>query len=130
MAEKMTPPPATDTSTLPVPDPRHERIARDGFWRKFRRVIGRIPFSEDLAAAYYCALDAQTPLRVRGVIWAALAYFVVPMDLIPDFVAGFGFTDDATVLATAIGIVAAHIKPPHRTRARAALELPPSDDKA
>ena len=52
---------------------------------------------------------------------AALAYFVVPTDLIPDFIASIGFTDDAAVLLAAIQTVTPHIKDGHRTQARAAL---------
>jgi uncharacterized membrane protein YkvA (DUF1232 family) len=63
-------------------------------------------------------------VRVKGVLLAALAYFVIPTDVIPDFVAGLGFTDDAAVLAAAISMVARHITPLHRERARAALGLP------
>ena len=83
-------------------------------------------FAEDLAAAYFCAIDAATPLRVKGMLLAALAYFVMPLDVIPDFVAGLGFTDDAAVLAMAIGAVSRHLKPEHHARARAALGLPQS----
>ncbi len=46
-------------------------------------------------------------------LYAALAYFVMPFDVIPDFVAGLGFTDDAAVMAMAIGLVARHITPEH-----------------
>ena len=61
---------------------------------------------------------------MKGVLFAALAYFVLPTDLLPDFIAGFGFTDDATVLATALGIVGAQITEPHRRAARRLLGLP------
>lgn len=95
---------------------------RRSFWRKLARVFARIPFAEDLLAAYHCAMDRRTPARVRAVLLAALAYFVIPTDMLPDFIAGFGFTDDATVLATAIGIVSGHITDDHRAAARAALQ--------
>jgi uncharacterized membrane protein YkvA (DUF1232 family) len=103
---------------LPVVIARNESYVRERFWLKLRRFAGRVPFSEDLVAAYHCALDPKTPVRVRAILLAALAYFVLPTDLIPDFIAGFGFTDDATVLATAIGIVGGHIKERHRESAR------------
>jgi uncharacterized membrane protein YkvA (DUF1232 family) len=50
---------------------------------------------------------------------------VTPADVIPDIVAGIGFTDDAAVLAASIALVARYLKPEHRARARAALDLPP-----
>ncbi|HAH66781.1 MAG TPA: hypothetical protein DCL72_15215, partial [Rhizobiales bacterium] len=72
---------------------RERQIRRD-FWAKLKRFAGRVPFVDDLVAAYYCALDPATPMRVRGMLLAALAYFILPFDLIPDMIAGLGFADD------------------------------------
>ena len=93
-----------------------------GFWRKLRRVAAYIPFAEDAITAYYCTLDRQTPVRVRAALLAALAYFVLPTDVIPDFLPGLGYTDDAAVLAAALQLVASHILPEHRAAARRALD--------
>ena len=100
---------------------RNERIVRDGFWRKLRRTLGRIPFAEDAVAAFYCATDSTTPLHARAIMLAALAYFVLPIDLVPDALTVIGFTDDATVLATAIAVAGAHIKDEHRAKAKRVL---------
>jgi uncharacterized membrane protein YkvA (DUF1232 family) len=99
-----------------------QRRVRDGFWTTFKRAAGQVPFARDVAAAYYCAFDPVTPRRVRLTILAALGYFVLPADALPDFIVGFGFTDDATVLATTIALVASHMKPEHRAAADAALK--------
>ena len=93
-----------------------------GFWKKMKAVAARIPFAEDALAAYYCALDRQTPLSVRATLWGALAYFVMPFDAIPDYLPLIGFADDAAVLATALRLVAAHMLPEHREAARLALK--------
>ncbi len=108
----------TPKTALPMVLNVHQRRAPRRFWPKFWATLGKVPFSEELAAAFYCASDADTPRRVKGVLFAALAYFVVPTDVIPDFIAALGFTDDATVLATAMGMVGAHIKPQHMDEAR------------
>jgi uncharacterized membrane protein YkvA (DUF1232 family) len=106
---------------LPVPYERAERIVRARFWWKVRAALGRVPFMEDLVAAYYCATDTATPLRVKAVLTAAIAYFIMPIDAIPDVLAGLGFSDDASVLAAAIAMVGSHITPAHRTAAKRAL---------
>ncbi|MFC7291562.1 YkvA family protein [Hirschia litorea] len=85
---------------------------------KLLKFVRHIPFAEDVAASYYCAFDKETPGRVRGVLLAALAYFVVPTDVIPDFILALGFSDDATVIAMAMGIVSGHIKSEHRREAQ------------
>ena len=100
---------------------RRERRVRENFWRTARRAARHVPFMEDVAAAYFAALDKNTPSRVRGTLIAALAYFVLPLDMIPDFVIGFGFTDDLAVLTAAMATIRGHIKPEHHDAARKAL---------
>ncbi|MCB1394104.1 MULTISPECIES: YkvA family protein [unclassified Nitrobacter] len=105
-----------------------DRLAQDRdsvrrrFWGKLKRVVANLPFAEDLLAAYYCAFDKQTPRHVQASLLGAIAYFILPLDFVPDMLPVLGFTDDAAVLATAIRIVAAHITPEHREAARAALK--------
>ena len=101
---------------------REEARVRREFWPKFRRFAARLPFAEDLLAAYFCAFDRNTPRRVQLVLIAALAYFILPFDFIPDMLPVIGFTDDAAaVLATAIRMVAVHIGPAHYEAARRVL---------
>lgn len=97
---------------------RNEARVERGFWAKLRRGVGRVPFLEDAVSAYFCAFDPATPRPVKAMLLAALAYFVVPADMIPDFVAGLGFTDDATVLFATLRLVAGNITPRHRRLAR------------
>lgn len=106
-------------------DRRRERRVRENFWRTARRAARHIPFMEDVVASYYAATDRNTPTRVRGILLAALAYFVMPVDMIPDFLIGFGFTDDLAVLTAAVTAIQGHIKPAHRAAAREALEREP-----
>ena len=96
-----------------------ERRVREGFWRKARATLGKVPFTEDAVAAFHCATDSATPLRIRAILFAALAYFVLPFDAVPDFLLGLGFTDDAAVLLAAFTAARLHITEAHRTRARA-----------
>jgi uncharacterized membrane protein YkvA (DUF1232 family) len=111
--------------TALVPDEaaleREKPRLRRAFWPKFRRFAARLPFAEDLLAAYFCAFDRNTPRRVQIALIGALAYFVLPFDFVPDMLPVIGFTDDAAVLATAIKLVASHITPQHREAARRAL---------
>ena len=100
---------------------RREETVRRKFWRKAKKAARNVPFMEDVVAGYYCALDRDTPTRVRGVLLAALFYFILPLDTIPDFLAAFGFTDDVAVLAAALSAVRAHITPAHRLAAKRAL---------
>ncbi len=111
--------PGFDFSGFDKPGDESEVSAK--FWRTAKKAARHIPFMEDVVAAYYCALDSNTPLKAKGILLAALGYFVLPTDAIPDFIFGLGFTDDVAVLTAAIAAVRAHITPAHRLAAREAL---------
>ncbi|MEZ5863018.1 MAG: YkvA family protein [Geminicoccaceae bacterium] len=104
-----------DLTTLPVvrqpPDERQ-------FWRKLTRVLAAIPFAEDLIAAWFCARDPATPGYVRAVLFGAIAYFLMPIDLVADYLVGVGFTDDAAVIAMVLSALGRNIAPAHREAAR------------
>ena len=100
---------------------RDEEHVRRDFWSKVKRVGARLPFAEELLTAYYCAFDRVTPLHVKGTLLAALAYFVLPFDFLPDVLPLLGFTDDAAVLLTTVRMVAGNIRPEHRAAAQDAL---------
>jgi uncharacterized membrane protein YkvA (DUF1232 family) len=108
--------------------PEIEKMNRDrhrterGFWRKLRRHARHLPFIDQLLAAYFCAIDPTTPLAARAVLYGALAYFVLPFDIIPDWILGLGYTDDAAVLAAAVRSILPHMKDRHRARARQAIQ--------
>jgi len=101
---------------------KREANVRKNFWKKIKKTASRIPYVDEVVASYYCALDPQTPFKVRGTILAGLAYFILPLDLLPDFIAGFGLTDDITVLTLVIGRIREHITEAHRAAAKTALE--------
>jgi len=99
-----------------------EQTLRAQVWTKAKRVAAMLPFAEDLLAAYYCAFDRDTPLQVKAALVGALAYFVLPFDAIPDMLPLLGFADDAAVLATALRLVAGHMRPEHRAAAKCVLD--------
>lgn len=104
-----------------------DRLAQDResvrkqFWRKLKKLAVKLPFMEDLLAAYYCAFDRQTPRHVQAALLGALAYFILPFDFVPDVLPILGFGDDAAILATALRMVATHINDDHREAARRAM---------
>jgi uncharacterized membrane protein YkvA (DUF1232 family) len=100
----------------------NEQVVARGFWPKIRKVAARVPFAAEALAAWYAAQDPETPAAAKGMMLAGLAYFVLPTDMIPDFIAGLGYTDDAAVLMAMLGLVGRHIQPRHRAAARAAVE--------
>jgi uncharacterized membrane protein YkvA (DUF1232 family) len=99
-----------------------ERIVKEGFWPKLTRSFSYLPFADKTLAAYYCAMDPQTPFKVRATLLGALAYFILPFDLIPDVILGLGFTDDMAVLVTAYTMIRNHISQDHLDKAQETID--------
>ena len=92
-----------------------------GFWSTLKKAARRIPFIEDVVAAYYCAFDPAVPLKARAIMIGALAYFVMPIDAVPDILMLIGFGDDIAVLTLAIATIRSNITDEHYGKARRAL---------
>jgi uncharacterized membrane protein YkvA (DUF1232 family) len=106
----------------------NEQVVARGFWPKIRRVAARVPFAAEALSAWFAVQDPETPAAAKGMMLAALAYFVLPTDVIPDFIAGLGYTDDAAVLMAMLSLVGRHIQPRHREAARRAVEKIRAED--
>ena len=98
-----------------------EFTVKEKFLPKLARVLARVPLADELVAAYYAAFDRGTPLKAKGILIGALAYFVLPIDTVPDILLGLGFTDDLAVLIAAFNVVRVHVREEHRIRARETL---------
>lgn len=95
----------------------------DNFWDKvmrFAKLAGREVIEKALWL-YYAAEQPETPSWAKGVMYGALAYFISPVDAIPDITPLVGYADDLGVLATAIGTVSAYIN--EAVRAKTAAQL-------
>ena len=66
--------------------------------------------------------DPRTPVGLKGLLLAALAYVVMPVDLIPDAIPILGQADDLTVLLLVLDIFIQNAPPEvraeHTTRAK------------
>jgi uncharacterized membrane protein YkvA (DUF1232 family) len=116
-----TPLPAVTILQIRAASPRGECAFSRVLWRKLLRVAASVPFARDVAAMYYCALDRETPLQAKVVVAAALGYFAMPFDLIPDFIVGVGFLDDAVILSAGLWFMSRYIGKEHRERALVSL---------
>ncbi|PZR30643.1 YkvA family protein [Caulobacter segnis] len=97
-----------------------ERVER-GFLPKIRKVAAKVPFAADALSVWWCARDPETPTAAKGMMLAALAYFVLPTDALPDILPVIGFTDDAAVFAALMAILGRTLKPRHKEAAQAFL---------
>lgn len=105
----------------PESQKKQERKIRRKFWPTLKKAMAQLPLAEDVVTAYFCAMDNKTPAHVKGVLLAAFAYFILPVDLVPDFIAGIGFGDDVAVLTAAFTTLQKHMTPAQRDAAKKAL---------
>ena len=102
---------------------RNEETVRAGFWPKLAKVLANDSLRggsgrrlllrlrpRDAAAASRASCSPRSPISS------------LPIDIVPDFILGLGFTDDMTVLMTAISLIRTHMRPEHRDKAQRALE--------
>ena len=68
----------------------------------FASHIGKnLTFLRQAVVLFLCFRDPETPKYVKAVIAGALGYLIIPMDMMPDAVAGLGWLDDLAVLGVA-----------------------------
>ena len=84
--------------------------------RRFAARAGRAVVERALRL-YYASQDPRTPDWAKRVMYAALAYFILPLDAIPDIVPGIGYTDDLATLLTALVVVSAYVHKDIKIRA-------------
>lgn len=113
---------------VPVVHKTNEMRVKRDFWPKMRKVASKIPFADQALAAWYATQDPETPFRAKALLLGALAYFVMPVDAIPDVFTVVGFSDDAAVIAAVLATLGSHIKDKHRLSAQAMLAKLRGDD--
>lgn len=94
------------------------------FWDKIASAAGSAgrEVLEMALALFYCLIDKETPQWARLLIVGALAYFVLPLDAIPDWLIPAGYTDDLAIMAGAARALEQSLKRAHKDKAHEWLE--------
>ncbi|QDT16427.1 YkvA family protein [Alienimonas californiensis] len=74
----------------------------------FARLAGR-QVVEKALILYHTLQRPETPKAAKATIVGALAYFILPIDAIADFLPGIGFTDDLGVIAAALVTISGYV---------------------
>ena len=98
--------------------------SESSYWKKLKKFAKKAGISVVYAALllYYALQNPKLPKKYKGVILGALGYFILPLDVIPDFIPIVGFSDDLGVLLLALGHVAMHVDDETKTKARKKLK--------
>lgn len=100
-----------------------EPFSEPGFWAKLARhatQAGRA-LVEKALCLYYAAQRPETPAWAKAVVYGALAYFISPIDAVPDLSPVIGYVDDLGVIAAALGMISLYVD--DGVRAQAARKL-------
>lgn len=97
-----------------------KQYSEASFWDKMKRVAKSAGMKVVYPALLlqYMLKSNDVPLKAKLILSAALGYFILPIDFIPDFAPLLGFTDDLGVLLLIIRQMAVHITPEIRKNAR------------
>ena len=89
--------------------------------KKFKRVAEQ--FRQEFRVYQKVLRDPRTPLLPKILLGLAIGYFVLPIDLIPDFIPFFGQLDDLVIVPVlvvlALKLIPREIIDEWRTRLRA-----------
>ena len=83
------------------------------FWRKVRRIAQKVGGSvlKPVLLLFYMMKSDSVSLKDKAYIVGALGYFVLPIDIVPDFLTGLGYTDDLAVITLLIKYLKDNITP-------------------
>jgi len=97
-----------------------KHYSEEDFWAKMKTAAKKAGVKVVYGALklYYAALPSETPMWAKAVIYGALGYLILPIDVIPDALPGVGFIDDLAMIATALALVAVHITGEVKQQAR------------
>lgn len=94
------------------------------FWEKvsgYAKSAGKEVIEKALLL-YYAAQRSETPVWAKTTVYGALAYFISPIDAIPDIAPVIGYVDDLGVLAAAVSAISIYINSDVKKDARDKME--------
>jgi uncharacterized membrane protein YkvA (DUF1232 family) len=92
------------------------------FKKKLVGNFSKIKFVQDAVALFIVVKDPAVTVYVKAMAIGALAYFISPIDAIPDIIPVTGFLDDAAVIGTTITVLGSKITKRHRQQAEGFLQ--------
>lgn len=94
--------------------------SESGLWKKVKSVAKKagIKTIDMVLLLHYVLKSPDVPLEDKAKIYGALGYFILPIDLIPDFIPAVGYSDDVAALAFALHAVWKNVTPEIKEQAQ------------
>jgi uncharacterized membrane protein YkvA (DUF1232 family) len=124
-AEKLVPNPGRLQALLSDADRKQANTSGE----KFREMRAQIGIAIALIKAWVSGDYRQVSNKTIVILVAALLYFVMPLDVVPDFLFGLGLLDDAAVLVYAFSQLQTEIAAFQVWRQQQADEQQPDEER-
>ena len=94
--------------------------SESGLWKKVKSVAKKagIKTIYMVLLLHYVLKSPDVPLEDKAKIYGAMGYFILPIDLIPDFNPVVGYSDDVAALAFALHAVWKNVTPEIKEQAQ------------
>ena len=109
-----------------------KNYSEEGFWNKIVGVVksAGLELIYKALQLYYATQSPNCPTGVKAAIYAALGYFILPLDVVPDFIPGMGFADDLAALTAALVMAQAYVDLSVKNKAKNAVRRLFGDEAA
>ncbi len=70
---------------------------------------------------FYALKSKNMPITAKATVMGALGYFILPMDIIPDFIPVAGYSDDLAALLAVLKTVSMYVDEPVKIEAKSVI---------
>ena len=109
-----------EKAPIPLENNYEKHYSESSFWNKIKSVAVKAGYEliNKALQLYYAMQSPSMPAKDKSIIIAVLGYFILPVDVVPDFIPALGFADDLAALAWALKTISSNITPEVKEKAQ------------
>ena len=110
----------TEKAPIPLENNYEKHYSESSFWNKIKSVAVKAGYEliNKALQLYYAMQSPSMPAKDKAIVIAVLGYFILPVDVVPDFIPALGFADDLAALAWALKTLLSNITPEVKEKAQ------------
>ena len=109
-----------EKAPIPLENNYEKHYSESSFWDKIKSVAVKAGYEliNKALQLYYAMQSPSMPAKDKAIVIAVLGYFILPVDVVPDFILALGFADDLAALAWALKTISSNITPEVKEKAQ------------
>jgi uncharacterized membrane protein YkvA (DUF1232 family) len=109
-----------EKAPIPLENNYEKHYSESSFWDKIKSVAVKAGYEliNKALQLYYAMQSPSMPAKDKAIVIAVLGYFILPVDVVPDFIPALGFADDLAALAWALKTISSNITPEVKEKAQ------------